>query len=59
MNKKFDKELHQLGISLTDEQKEMFERYYKILIEWNQVMNLTSITDYDEVNLKHFQTVLL
>ena len=58
MNKKFDKELHQLGISLTDEQKEMFERYYKILIEWNQVMNLTSITDYDEVNLKHFSDSL-
>lgn len=58
MNKKFDKELHQLGISLTDEQKEKFERYYKILIEWNQVMNLTSITDYDEVNLKHFSDSL-
>ena len=31
MNKKFDKELHQLGISLTDEQKEMFERIIRFL----------------------------
>lgn len=54
MNNKFDMELQQLGIVLSTEQKEMFEQYYQILTEWNQVMNLTSITDYDEVNLKHF-----
>ena len=34
--------------------KEQFDRYYELLAEWNKVMNLTGITDYDEVNLKHF-----
>lgn len=52
--KKFDAELENLGIILTDRQKDQFERYYEMLVEWNKVMNLTGITDYDEVNLKHF-----
>lgn len=54
MNNKFEMELQQLGIVLSDEQIKKFDQYYQILTEWNQVMNLTSITDYDEVNLKHF-----
>lgn len=41
-------------ISLNKEQEEQFLKYYEILIEWNKVMNLTAITDYDEVMLKHF-----
>lgn len=53
-NRRFDQELNELGIQLTDVQKEQFDRYYELLIEWNKVMNLTGITDYDEVNLKHF-----
>lgn len=51
---KFDEELGNIGITLTDRQKDQFERYYEMLVEWNKVMNLTGITDYDEVNLKHF-----
>lgn len=51
---KFEQELEQIGIVLTKIQKEQFIQYYKMLIEWNQVMNLTGITDYEEVNLKHF-----
>lgn len=51
---KFDVELNKLGITLTSRQKEQFDRYYELLAEWNKVMNLTGITDYDEVNLKHF-----
>lgn len=43
-----------LGIQLSEQQIEQFENYYNILIEWNQVMNLTGITDYDEVMRKHF-----
>ena len=39
---------------LTDDQKSQFDLYYELLIEWNRIMNLTGITDYDEVNLKHF-----
>ena len=50
----FETELKKLGITLTDTQKEQFDRYYELLIEWNKVMNLTGITDYDEVILKHF-----
>ena len=51
---KFDQELDKLKINLTDMQKEQFQKYYEILVEWNKVMNLTAITEYDEVNLKHF-----
>ena len=53
-DRRFDQELQTLGIRLTDIQKRQFDRYYELLIEWNRVMNLTGITEYDEVNLKHF-----
>ena len=53
-NRSFDQQLNELGIQLTNIQKEQFDRYYELLVEWNKVMNLTGITDYDEVNLKHF-----
>lgn len=43
-----------LNISLNKNQIEQFYRYYELLIEWNKVMNLTTITDYNEVNEKHF-----
>lgn len=39
-------------------QKEQFDRYYELLIEWNKVMNLTAITDYNEVMQKHFKDSL-
>lgn len=50
----FNKGLEQLGISLKIEQLEQFYQYYEILIEKNKVMNLTTITDYEEVIHKHF-----
>ena len=53
-NRRFEQELNELGVRLNDIQKEQFDRYYELLVEWNRVMNLTGITDYDEVNLKHF-----
>lgn len=43
-----------LGIELNDEQITQFNKYYEILVEWNKVMNLTGITEYDEVVEKHF-----
>ena len=43
-----------LGISLSDRQLSQFKKYYELLVEWNGFMNLTAITDYDEVMLKHF-----
>ena len=46
--------LIKLGIELDEQQTEQFMDYYRILAEWNQVMNLTAITDYNEVVDKHF-----
>lgn len=43
-----------LGIELTDKQISMFNRYYEMLIEKNKVMNLTTITEYNDVVIKHF-----
>jgi len=42
------------GIELTEEQLDQFETYYRILVEWNEKMNLTAITDKEEVYAKHF-----
>jgi 16S rRNA (guanine527-N7)-methyltransferase len=42
------------GIVLTDAQEEQFEQYYAQLVEWNEKMNLTAITEKNEVYLKHF-----
>ena len=52
--KNFTEELANLGIELNEHQKEQFDQYYELLVEWNKVMNLTGITEYEEVNLKHF-----
>jgi len=43
-----------LGLHLNPEQLEQFEVYYQELIDWNRRINLTSITDYEEVQVKHF-----
>lgn len=50
----FEKYLEELGIHLTNIQKEQLESYYELLVEYNKVMNLTGITEHDEVYLKHF-----
>ena len=44
---------------LTDEQTEMFSRYTELLTEWNRKMNLTAITDPEEITEKHFYDCLL
>ena len=46
--------LDQQNINLTDQQKTQFERYFELLVEWNQKINLTAITEKEEVYLKHF-----
>lgn len=51
---KFEQGLAELGLSLTQTQKDQFSTYYEMLIEKNKVMNLTAITEYDEVVEKHF-----
>ena len=55
MNKEeFTTELNKLGIILTEEQYQKLEKFYKLLIEWNQKINLTRITEKEDVYLKHF-----
>ena len=44
----------ELGLSLSEGQLKQFIRYYEMLIEKNKVMNLTAITDFEEVIKKHF-----
>ena len=46
--------LDQQNINLTDQQKFQFERYFELLVEWNKKINLTAITEKEEVYLKHF-----
>ena len=50
----FYKDLAEFHITLSDRQIEQFITYYKMLLEKNQVINLTAITDFDEVLKKHF-----
>ena len=44
----------ELGITLNDTQKHQFIRFYEYLIEKNKVMNITGITELDQVLVKHF-----
>lgn len=50
----FQKKCDVFGINLSKEQTEKFMDYYELLVEWNSFMNLTAITDFNEVVLKHF-----
>ena len=50
----FIEELKKLGISPTTKQLELLNQFYELLIEWNQKINLTRITEKEEVYLKHF-----
>lgn len=50
----FEKDLAELGINLTEKQISQFMKYYELLVEWNSFMNLTGITEFEEVMKKHF-----
>jgi len=54
MKKQFEEYLKNLGIKINDEQYNQFEKYFDLLIEWNEKINLTAITKRDDVYLKHF-----
>jgi 16S rRNA (guanine527-N7)-methyltransferase len=43
-----------LGLNITPQQLEQFVIYYQELVAWNRKINLTRITDYEEVQVKHF-----
>lgn len=51
---KFIEELKKINIELTDKQLNDLEIYYEMLVEYNERMNLTGITEKDQVYLKHF-----
>jgi len=50
----FEANLREKGITLSSAQLDQFEKYFETLVEWNEKMNLTAITDKAEVYLKHF-----
>ena len=50
----FIKEVNALGIEVTKDKLDKLEKYYEMLIEYNKFMNLTGITDKEQVYLKHF-----
>ena len=43
-----------MGLCLTSRQVEQFQRYYEELVRWNRRVNLTTIVEYEEVQVKHF-----
>ncbi|MGL5260584.1 MAG: 16S rRNA (guanine(527)-N(7))-methyltransferase RsmG [Lachnospiraceae bacterium] len=47
-------QINALGLEITDEQVEQFYLFYQLLIDKNKVMNLTAITEFEEVVMKHF-----
>ena len=51
---KMQEKLRMLGVRFFMEQTEQFFEYMNLLIEWNEKMNLTAITDPEEIILKHF-----
>lgn len=50
----FSRLLHEHGIECTEKQLEQFSTYYRLLVEWNEKMNLTGITEREAVYEKHF-----
>lgn len=52
--KEFIEKLNEHGITLSDKQIKQFDLYYQTLVEWNERMNLTAITNKEDVYLKHF-----
>lgn len=51
--------LKELNIEISKNQQNQFLKYYEMLVETNKVMNLTAITEFDEVMVKHFIDSLL
>lgn len=47
-------EMKKINIDLSESQIQQFMKYYEMLVEWNKVMNLTGITEFKEVVMKHF-----
>ena len=54
MNHKIENNLQKIGMKLDDIKIRQFDEYYRMLVEWNKVMNLTGITEYEDVWEKHY-----
>lgn len=54
MKHRIQESFKNINIDLTDEQASNLYTYYEMLVEWNKVMNLTGITEFEDVLLKHF-----
>lgn len=54
MNQNIVEKLKHLGVDLDQNQIRQFDTYFNLLVEWNKVMNLTGITEYNEVWEKHY-----
>jgi len=54
MEKSFKEKLSEKSSELTSEMQQQFEDYMKLLLEWNEKINLTAITEEDDIILKHF-----
>ncbi|MCD7835191.1 MAG: 16S rRNA (guanine(527)-N(7))-methyltransferase RsmG, partial [Lachnospiraceae bacterium] len=52
--RQFKKDAEELNVFLDESQIKQFITYYEMLIEWNKLMNLTAITEFDDVMKKHF-----
>jgi 16S rRNA (guanine527-N7)-methyltransferase len=52
--KRLESGAQKLGLQLSPQQLEKFDIYYQELVDWNRKMNLTSITGYEEVQVRHF-----
>lgn len=50
----FKQKLNEFDIKINDEQIKSFEKYMNLLLEWNEKINLTAITQPEEIKLKHF-----
>jgi 16S rRNA (guanine527-N7)-methyltransferase len=55
----FEEGLEELGLTLTEVQRTQFISFYEYLVEKNKVMNLTGITEFQEVLVKHFLDSLM
>nr|WP_330365691.1 16S rRNA (guanine(527)-N(7))-methyltransferase RsmG [Butyrivibrio sp. XBB1001] len=47
-------DLNTFGVEISDKQLQQFNTYYELLVKWNEVMNLTAITDFEDVCKLHF-----
>ncbi len=55
MNKEiFKKGLSEVGYNLSEKEENDFFEYSRLLVEWNEKMNLTAVTDDDGISIKHF-----